>query len=463
MEKEIMNKSLPCSFRDPSGFIFLQNGVIYRHVNYTYKENYDYLVNSGLYKNLTADELLIQHEEINRNNLLNFDKAYKILRPDVIPFISYPYEWCFSQLKDAALITLEIQKRALQFGMSLKDASAYNIQFIKGKPKLIDTLSFEKYSKGAPWVAYKQFCQHYLAPLVLMIYIDIRLNQLLRVYIDGIPLSLASSLLKARSYLNFPVLLHIHLHARSQSHFADKSRVEINRQFSLLSFQGLIDSLESYIRKLRWKHKTTEWSDYYKGDSYDLEALEHKKQLVSEFLDKINPKVVWDMGANTGLFSHIAKSKGAEEIISFDVDPACVEINYLNCKKNGETHILPLLFDLTNPSPAIGWENQERKSLLERSQADTVFALALIHHLAISNNLPLNKIAEFFKKICQWLIIEFVPKDDIKVQKLLTIREDIFPTYTQESFESEFNKLFTIYTSVKIKNSQRILYLMKRK
>lgn len=459
MEKEIMNKSLPCSFRDPSGFIFLQNGVIYRQVNYTYKENYDYLVNSGLYKNLTTDELLIQHEEINRN----FDKAYKILRPEVIPFISYPYEWCFSQLKDAALITLEIQKRALQFGMSLKDASAYNIQFIKGKPKLIDTLSFEKYSKGTPWVAYKQFCQHYLAPLVLMTDIDIRLNQLLRVYIDGIPLSLASSLLKARSYLNFPVLLHLHLHARSQSHFADKSRGEIKRQFSLLSFQGLIDSLESYIRKLRWKHKITEWSDYYKGDSYDLESLEHKKQLVSEFLDKINAKVVWDMGANTGLFSHIAKSKGAEEIISFDVDPACVEINYLNCKKNGETHILPLLVDLTNPSPAIGWENQERKSLLERSHADTVFALALIHHLAISNNLPLNKIAEFFKKICQWLIIEFVPKDDIKVQKLLTMRKDIFPNYTQESFESEFNKLFTIYTSVKIKNSQRILYLMKRK
>ena len=194
-------------------------------------------------------------------------------------------------------------------------------------------------------------------------------------------------------------------------------------------------------------------------DSYTSDAIEHKKQLVASFLDKINPQTVWDLGANIGVFSRIASDKGIQTI-SFDIDPACVEINYLAAAEKGETNILPLFLDLTNPSPGIGWENKERVSFLERGQVDTVLALALIHHLAISNNLPLDRIASFLKKICSSLIIEFVPKSDPKVQKLLTTRKDIFPSYTKEAFESEFSKLFSIQTSVNIRDSERTLYLM---
>ena len=455
------NRSISSSFRDPSGFLFYRDDTIYRQVNITYKENYDYLMNSGLYEVLVDNESLIPHEEVVIEGT-EPDKAYKILKPELIPFISYSYEWCFSQLKNAALITLKIQKKALDFGMSLKDCSAYNIQFRKGKPVSVDTLSFEKYQEGKPWIAYRQFCQHFLAPLALMSYRDIRLNQLFRIYIDGIPLDLASSLLPFHTRFKFSLLSHIYLHAKAQKYFADKTaNTSGGKKMSLLSFNGLIDNLESAIKKLKWKSQNTEWSDYYKETNYSMDALQHKKQIVAELLDKIDPRNVWDLGSNIGMFSRIASDKGIQTI-SFDIDPGAVEKNYLECIRKGETHILPLVLDLTNPSPSIGWENQERMSLLERGPADTVFALALIHHLAISNNLPLNRIADFFSRICKSLIIEFVPKNDSQVKRLLSTREDIFLSYRQQVFEDEFCRYFRIQDSVKIKDSERIIYLMER-
>lgn len=452
---------IPSSFRDPSGFLFIQDGLLYRQVNVTYKEHYDHLVGSGLYKTLVDEGLLLSHEEVGTDYAKTGD-AYKVLKPEMIPFISYPYEWCFGQLKDAAIATLKIQRRAFDCGMTLKDSSAYNIQFMNGRPVLVDTLSFEKYCEGQPWVAYRQFCQHFLAPLGLMSYTDIRLNQLLRIYIDGIPLDLASSLLPRRTWLKFPLLSHIHLHAKSQRHFADKGVDTRTRQMSRLGFLGLVDNLESIVKKLQWRPKDTAWAEYYEDTSYSAQAFEEKKRLVAEFLDATNPQTVWDLGANIGLFSRISSDKGIRTI-SFDMDPAAVERNYLECVGRGETNILPLLLDLTNPSPGIGWVNEERMSVLERGPADIVLALALVHHLAIGNNLPLHKIAEFFNRICTSVIIEFVPKSDSQVQRLLSTREDVFPDYTQREFESTFGKYFRVRSSGKITDTERTLYLMGKR
>jgi len=459
-----MNEAnVPGSFRDPSGFLFVQDGVIYRQVNALYKDQYEHLLESGLYQDLVDAGLLIAYTEAELN-LARSDDAYKVIRPEEVPFVSYPYEWSFSQLKAAALATLEIQKRALAFGMSLKDSSAYNIQFVEGKPTLIDTLSFEMYQEGLPWVAYRQFCQHFLAPLALMSYKDIRLSQLLRVYIDGIPLDLTSSLLPFRSRFKLPLLLHIHFHARSQQHFSDKvvGKDTLRGRVSRQSLLGLIDSLESAVKKLEWNPQSTDWADYYQDDSYDSVGIEHKKQLVASFLDEAAPKTVWDLGSNMGLFSRIAANKGMQTI-SWDMDPGCVDVNYRQVVANGETHLLPLVLDLTNPSPAIGWENRERMSILERGPAEAVLALALVHHLAISNNVPLDRIAGFLARLCRWLIIEFVPKSDPKVQRLLSTREDIFPNYARQGFEDEFGRLFVVKRSEQIRSSQRTLYLMERK
>lgn len=456
-----INTKLPSSFRDPSGFLFYRDGFIHRQVNKIYQENYDHLINSGLYNYLVDAELLLPHEEVDID-CAESDKVYKTIKPEQIPFISYPHEWCFSQLKDAALTTIDIQKKAFEYGMSLKDSSAYNIQFRMGKPILIDTLSFEKYHAGTPWVAYRQFCQHFLAPLALMSTKDIRLNQLFRIYIDGIPLDLASSLLPLHTLFKFSLLSHIHLHAKSQKYYSSKTINTRKSNISRISFLGIINSLESIIRKLKWQAKGTEWADYYKDTNYSSYAFQQKKQIVSNFLIKINPKNVWDIGANDGTFSRIANDQGIYTV-SFDIDPASVEKNYLELVNNCESNLLPLLLDLTNPSPSMGWNNKERMSILERGPTDTIFALALIHHLAISNNLPLINIASFFNKLCKYMIIEFVPKSDSQVQKLLSTREDIFPDYTQQSFEKSFMHYFDIKKSIKIYKSERILYLMKNK
>ena len=454
------NGVVPSSFRDPSAFLFFQAGSIYRQVNASYQAHYNRLMDSGLYETLVDSGLLISHEEASAD-YARTDSAYKVLKPELIPFISYPYEWCFSQLKGAALTTLEIQRKAFEFGMTLKDSSAYNVQFIKGRPVLADTLSFEKYREGQTWVAYRQFCQHFLAPLALMTHKDIRLNQLCRVRIDGFPLDLASSLLPLRTWLRFSLLSHIHLHAKSQNRFADKAVDTRGRQMSRLGFLGLVDNLESAVRGLNWRPEGSDWADYYEDTSYSPRALDRKKQLVARFLDEINPDTVWDLGANKGLFSRIASDSGVRTI-SFDIDPVAVECNYLECVEKGETNILPLLLDLTNPSPNVGWENKERMSILGRGPADTVLALALIHQLAISNNLPLDRIASFFNRICDSLIIEFVPKRDSQVQRLLSTRQDVFPDYTQRDFEGAFGRYFTVQSCVRIDDTERTLYLMRK-
>ena len=457
-------KRIRGSFRDPSGFVFIRDGTVYRQVSLGYQANYDHLLGSGLYADLTERQLLVPHIETD-SPAPGGQEAYKVLKPLQIPFISYPYEWSFSQLKDAALLTLEIQKRALSRGMVLKDASAYNVQFHQGKAILIDTLSFERYQDGEAWVAYKQFCQHFLAPLLLMSRKDIRLSQLLRVHIDGIPLDLASAIAPKTTYRQLGVLMHLHLHARAQQRYRDGSRADGSlgrKRISKGSLLQIADSLRGTIRGLRWRHNATDWSDYYEGDSYQAAAFGHKLELIAEYLDMIQPASVWDLGANTGEFSRLASGAGAFTV-SADNDPGVVEANYLKAKRDQESNLLPLLMDLVNPSGAIGWANAERLSLAERCNADCLLALALIHHLAISNNVPLPSVAEFFAALAEWLVIEFVPKRDKQVQKLLRSRDDIFEGYSQEGFEASFGEVYEIVKSSPLRQSERVLYLMRRR
>lgn len=287
------SRVLSSSFRDPSGFVFVRDGTIYRQMHQSYQSHYDLLMRSGCAAALIRDHLLIEHEKVSLA-LAHDKRATTVIRPRVLDFISYPYEWCFSQLKDAALATLAIQRRALDFGMTLKDASAYNIQFIDGKPLLIDTSSFEAYREGQPWVAYRQFCQHFLAPLALASYGDVRLQQMLRSFLDGIPLDLAARLLPARARLCTGLFMHIFLHANSQRHF-EKGTARVRRGAQTVSrhaLLGILESLESTIRGLHWEPSGTAWAQYRVHESYTSAAFADKRRLVEEYLDTVQPKTV---------------------------------------------------------------------------------------------------------------------------------------------------------------------------
>ena len=333
------------SFRDPSGFLFqAEDGQLYRQVNRRYQQDFELLHDSGLYDQLTGRGLLVNHERVEDVEPLT-DEVFCIIRPRRIPFISYPYEWAFSALKDAALLTLEIQLQALRHDMQLKDATAYNIQFEGCRPVLIDTLSFEQYEKDAPWIAYGQFCRHFLAPLALMARTHIDLSYMARDYIDGIPLEVASSMLPWRTKLSIGLQLHIHWHARMihkhsatrpQQVEADGKEASGRRQVRMPKNRLIVylENLRETVKALSWTPEGTEWADYYQDNSYSEQAFVEKQQLVESYLRRVAPATVWDLGANTGVFSRLA-GKLSCYTCAFDIDPACVERAYLEGRQAG--------------------------------------------------------------------------------------------------------------------------------
>jgi hypothetical protein len=453
---------LGSSFRDPSGFVYVAEGTLLRQVNQSYAPHYDLLMRSGLYQVLVDKGWLIPHEELDVR-----DDVYRILKPEPVPYVSYPYEWCFSQLRDAALLTLDIQILSLSHGMVLKDASAFNVQFIGSRPVFIDTLSFETYQEGAPWVAYRQFCEHFLGPLALMAYRDVRLRQLLSRFLDGMPLDLVAELLPKRTLARYGLLAHIHLHAGSQQRHRDAAgkggppRIPKLPKMRLLA---LMESLRAAVRGCQLREQRTEWSDYYDETNYSAEAMSAKETLVRRLVEEMDAGhgLTHDLGGNTGRFSRLIAGPD-RYVVSHDVDELAIERNYREGKRLGSNAVLPLVLDLTNPSPAIGWALEERSSALERIAGGTVIALALVHHLAISNNVPLPHLAALFARLAKTLVIEFVPKEDSQVRRLLATREDIFPDYTLAAFEAAFAEHFEITQRHTVPDTVRTLFAMRRR
>jgi hypothetical protein len=450
------------SFRDPAGHVFRRDGRILRRVNHVHAPHFDSLIASGLYDALVERELLVAHEEI--APVAGHEDAYRILAPRPIPFISYPFEWAFSQLRAAALTTLRIQRTAIEHGLTLKDASAYNIQFLGAQPVLIDTLSFESWNEGTPWIAYRQFCQQFLGPLALMSATDVRLGALSRVYIDGPPLDLIARLLPARTRFRPSLLMHLHLHAGAQSRHGDQALGErrATRAFTRRAMLGLVDSLESAVSSLRYHAAGTTWADYYGQTNYSEAAMEAKQRIVERMIGGAGARVVWDLGANTGVFSRIAAQQGAYAI-AIDGDPAAVERAVVAGQQASERSILPLFMDLTNPTGPMGWAHQERSSLVDRGPADAVLALGLIHHLTLANQVPFAMSAAFFARTARDLIIEFVPATDSQVTAMLSRMPSAFTAeYAREAFERAYRRHFEVLNAEPIDGSQRWLFHMRR-
>jgi ribosomal protein L11 methylase PrmA len=454
------------SFRDNDATVVYFDNKVYRVIFKSYQSNYEYFINSGLNDDLVSKKKIINFSEANLALLPNvpFDlnSVFKIIEVERIPLITYPYEWSFEQLKQAALLTLEIQKTALQFNMTLKDASAYNIQFIGSKAIFIDTTSFEIYQEGSPWIAYRQFCMHFLAPLLIYYYKIPNAFKLLQLDVNGISLEFASRVLPFNSYLNLSALMHIHWHSKTENKNKQLTKNELKKVYvSKTKLLNIIDHLYESIKDLSVL-KNTEWTEYYQTFSYSESGFNIKKSTIKNWLSDIDNETIVDAGCNVGEFSYIA-SNFAKKVIAFDFDESVINKLYIKIKKDNINNIYPLVVDLTSPSPSIGWNNNERISFTERlGKNNTTLALALIHHLAIGNNVPFIKQAEFFSNFSKDLIIEYVPKTDVQVSRLLISRKDIYDDYNFENFIQAFSKYFILIKKVELKDSKRILIHFKR-
>ena len=450
------------SFKDPAGFVFREKGIFYRQVNQSYAKEYDLLISSGLYQTLVEKKLLLPHEELD-NSSNNSADHYKTLLPEQLPFISYPYEWSFDQLKDAALLTLRVARIALKRDMMLKDATPFNIQFNHGLPVFIDTLSFEKCDFSKPWIAYRQFCETFLFPLLLENYLHIDVQKWLSVYLEGIPVKTTAALLPARSRLNLGVWLNVYLQNNIQakgSSVSGKSRPNYQKDKLL----RLLEHLSSIIRNLNVKASDKSvWNNYYDETILSQDYLKTKKEIFINMISNIKESWVLDLGCNDGYFSKLI-AEANSLVISADFDSQCINRLYNLLKAEKRTNILPLCIDISNPAPATGFRNAERQSFLQRIQSDAVVALALIHHLVLGKNMLMPDVAMQFSELTKkWLIIEFVPLQDEKAQQLIANKTSYHEPYDIPFFKECFLKYFEIESAVQIPGTERVIYKMKRR
>lgn len=449
----------PASFKDPSGFVFRAGGTIYRQVNTRYADTYERLMSSGLYAQLTNEGLLIFHTEV-KEYIAEFPHAYKILLPEQIPVISYPSEWCFAQLQDAALATLRIAETALQQNLALKDATPYNIQFHKGKPVWIDTLSFEDYDETQPWVAYRQFCETMLYPLLLCHYRGLEMHEIFGAWPEGIPATVIAGLLPGRTKFSMGTALHVHLPASAYAKQKNNGQKKV--AFNRGKMVRMLQHLTAVVSKLKKGKRRSVWADYYEDTILSKQYLADKEKQCLQLLSGITFETVFDAGCNDGNFTKLLVPK-AKHILAADTDEQVITNLYAYIKQHRIQNILPVVADLTNPIAASGVLNKERQSFLERTKADLVLALALVHHLCISRFMQFAQVAETFSGMGKYLLIEFVPANDEKAQQLLAGRDDLFSHYTEEEFVKAFEIHYKILSVSKVAASERKLFLMEKR
>jgi hypothetical protein len=450
------------SFRDPSGFIFNDGETLRRSILPIYFKQYNALKDKGVFESLIKNKLLIAHTET------SVGKDQIVITPEPIPFITNPFEWSFDQYKHAALLTLKIQKYALSKGFILKDASAYNVTFHKGKPIFIDTLSFDFYEENTPWRAYKQFITHFFGPLVLASYHGTEILKMMQTHIDGIPVKLIASLLPAKTKLSSTLYTNIHLAAKMESKHSEDYKAETKiTKLSLKQQNNILDNLYDYIKNLKLK-EASEWGNYYTKTNYNDDAFIAKKELIATWVKVINPQKLIDVGGNDGTFARTVL-KEVPDVIVTDIDSNAVAQNYQQVFDNKETNMLPFVCDVLQPAPGIGFNNTERESLIERLKIyapDVTMALALIHHITLSGNVPFDKSASFFASFSENLIIEFPMREDTWVESLLVRKREFinhFDFYNLADFETAYKTYFSLEKKEQVAGTKRVLYLFKRR
>ena len=466
-----MTTAEPGSFRDRDSRVIVSDDAIYRALSPEGTEDWLALTGSPLLEQLTSTGQLIGSREVEPSVLGESGELLptgveRVLEHDRVPFVSYPYEWTFSMLQDAAKLQLDLGIAAIGEGLNLKDATPYNVQYLGARPTFIDVGSFEKITAGEPWIAYRQFCMLYLYPLLFQAHKDIPFHPWLRGSIDGIQPIDAIKVFSLPDRLRRGVFLHTSLHARldrraNRSGPGSAEQNRTTRQVKPSQLQAQLQSMRRLVSKLKWKAGETSWSGYRQSNTYSDDDDRRKQAFVAEVAASEKPALTWDMGCNDGAYSRIVAESSAK-VVAFDFDHATVEALYRSLREEGNTRILPLVSNLADPSPALGWRGLERKTLVDRGAPDLMLALALIHHVSISANIPIADFLQWARDLDTTLVIEFPKRTDPMVRALLANKHDgANPDYEEGNFERELERRFKVERREELPSGDRILFLAR--
>ncbi len=453
-------RSEPGSFRDPDGrIVYGEAGRVLRALSRDGATAWEELADSDLLRHLTDQGRVVGTRVASDLDAETLGCA-AILEHDRVPFVSYPFEWTFGMLRDAAVLHLEILLEALSAGMTTKDGTAYNVQWRGSSPVFIDLCSFTR-SSGGPWQGYRQFCDTFLNPLLLQAYRGVDFQPWLRGRLDGVPTTQVRRLLSGRDLLRKGVLTHVFLHELLQRRRGDGAQaagaVLAEAGFDLGVTRTVVGELLRLVERLSWRPRPSPWTEYPEARPYSAEDLHHKVDFVREAVRAAAPGLVWDLGCNDGAFSRVAAAH-ADYVVAMDSDHATVERLYRSLRAGGGSNILPLVADVTDPTPAAGWRARERRTLHDRGGPDVVLCLALVHHLAITANIPLDEILSWLRSLGGRVVIELVERSDPMVQRLLANKAIEHAEYSRATFEAQLARRFTVTRRLQVPSGTRTLY-----
>jgi len=454
----------PGSFRDRTARVFYLDGAVCRGLNADAWDEWQHVSSSSFFQRAMGQGSVVKTETADDAMLASASLSGEwtgVLRHQRLPFVSYPYEWSFGMLKDAALLQLELMAAALEEGFLLKDATPYNVQWEGSRPVFIDVTSFVRWRPGEPWAGYRQFCQQFLYPLFLQAYKGVPFQPWLRGRLDGIEAAECRRLMSLRDLLRPGVLTHVVAHSGLQHRYAavtPKVKQELRQAgFHKSIITATIGRLRKLVRRLEWSPPASTWSDYATCNSYDDESSRAKEAFIQRIASSRERGLVWDLGCNTGTFSKLV-ARHAAHVVAIDSDHASIEALYSELKAAGNRNILPLVGDVADLSPALGWRGVERRAFTDRGRPDLVLCLALVHHLAITSNIPLADVVGWLSESGAELVVEFPMPDDPMVQRLLHSRDQAYDDYSLVSFESALATHFDVRERLLLPSRQRSLY-----
>ncbi len=454
----------PGSFRDPSSQVVIDGDRVLRLLDERGHDAWKTLAATDFFEDLVRRGWLVgtRPAELPTGH---GDHWVAALEHDRIPFVSYPYEWSFSMLRQAALLTLDILEAALAEDMILKDATPFNVQWFGGRPVFIDVGSFEPLETGDAWIGYRQFCRQFLYPLMLTAYKDIPFRPWLRGRLDGISAVEFRRMLRPRDLLRKGVLLHVSLQARAEQRYAATVR-NVRDEMKQAGFSkdliiNNVRGLRKVVERLVSPARDTEWTDYA-GQDHVVRQRSQKADFLRDVVDALQPDLVWDLGANDGHFSRIAAEAGAY-VVAADADEGTSDRLFRALYEEGNRSILPLVMDVTDPSPATGWRARERTPLEARGVPDLIVMNAVIHHMVIGGNVPMREVVRWLSDLGAEVVIEFVPVGDPMTDRLLANKRlaEIHRDYTEEAFRALALASFEIVNESAVGDSTRRLFHLR--